>query len=162
MLLSDVYRPEFIKADLEATDKEELFEEMVDLFCSATGNTQRDVILKALFDREAKMSTGIEHGIAIPHGKTDAVEKIYGVLGVSRQGIDYDSLDGKPVYLIMMILAPPVEAEKHLHLLQRMAEVLRNRAFFNDVMDCNSSAEIFAMIQKYEVETAETAKEGAA
>jgi PTS system fructose-specific IIC component/PTS system nitrogen regulatory IIA component len=150
MLLSQVYRPALIKADLEARDKDEVFEEMVDLFCTTTKNPHREEILKSLHDREAKMSTGIEHGIAIPHGKTNAVDNMHGVLGISRSGIDYDSLDGKPVYLVMMILAPPVQAEQHLHLLQRMAEVLRNRDFYDEVMACSSSDEIWQVLKKYE------------
>jgi PTS system fructose-specific IIC component/PTS system nitrogen regulatory IIA component len=150
MLLSEVYLPQFIKVDLQAEDKEEVFEELVDHFCNVTNSGAREEILTSLRERESKMSTGIEHGIAIPHGKTGAVDNIYGVLGVSKNGVEYNSLDGKPVYLVMMILAPPVEAEKHLHLLQRMAEVLRNPDFYRDVMSANDSEAIYAVIKKYE------------
>jgi len=150
MLLSEVFLPEFIKADLEAGDKDEVFEELVDYFCTAKKLNERESILAALRERESKMSTGIQHGIAIPHGKTNAVDRMYGVLGVSKDGVEYDSLDGKPVHLVMMILAPPVEAEKHLHLLQRMAEVLRNPDFYNDVLAAGSAQAIYGVIKRYE------------
>ena len=110
MLLSEVFLPEYIKCGLEATNKEDVFEEMVDIFCRSSKLNIRDGILKALNEREERMSTGIQNGIAIPHGKTIIVDKVFGVFGVSKKGVDYDALDGKPVYLILMILAPPVEA----------------------------------------------------
>jgi PTS system fructose-specific IIC component/PTS system nitrogen regulatory IIA component len=150
MLLSEVYLPQFIKVDLAAEDKDEVFEELVDHFCMITNSAAREDILTSLREREAKMSTGIEHGIAIPHGKTSAVERVFGVLGVSKNGIEYNSLDGKPVFLVMMILAPPVEAEKHLHLLQRMAEVLRNPDFYTDVLAATTPDAIYNVIKKYE------------
>jgi len=150
MLLSEVFLPEFIKTNLEAVDKEEVFEELVDHFCAARNSPERENILAALRERESKMSTGIQHGIAIPHGKTNAVERMYGILGVSKKGIEYDALDGKPVTLVMMILAPPVEAEKHLHLLQRMAEVLRNQSFYADVTGAETPEAIYQVIKRYE------------
>jgi PTS system fructose-specific IIC component/PTS system nitrogen regulatory IIA component len=150
MLLSEIFLPEFIKYDLEAEDKEEVFEELVEHFCAATKNPSYEEIIAALKEREAKMSTGVQNGIAIPHGKTGAVERMYGVLGVSKNGIEYEALDGKPVYLVMMILAPPVEAEKHLHLLQRIAEVLRNPDFYTDVLAASDAHHIYDVVKKYE------------
>ncbi|MDR2521964.1 MAG: PTS sugar transporter subunit IIA [Spirochaetaceae bacterium] len=150
MLLSEVFVPEFIKADLESEEKEEVFEELVDHFCRVAHLQVREQVLTALREREAKMSTGIQNGIAIPHGKSPAVEQVYGVLGVSKKGIDYDSLDGNPVHLVLMILAPPVEAERHLHLLQRMAEVLRNPGFYKEVIAAENAAAIYSIVKKYE------------
>jgi PTS system fructose-specific IIC component/PTS system nitrogen regulatory IIA component len=150
MLLSEVFLPEFIRTDLEASGKNDLFEEMVDHFCHVTNLGIKSDILTALKNRESQMSTGIQNGIAIPHGKTMAVDKVYGVLGVSKKGIDYDSLDGKPVHLILMILAPPVEAEAHLSLLQRMANMLRNPDFYRDIIACGTPDAVFDVIRKYE------------
>jgi len=152
MLLSEVFLPEFIMSDLQSSNKEDTFKEMTERFCQVTGKDVREEILKALREREAKMSTGIQNGIAIPHGKTTVVEKVYGVLGISRKGIDYDSLDGKPVHLVMMLLAPPVEAEHHLHLLQRMADFLRKKDFYSDITGAANSEEVFNTIKKYENE----------
>ncbi|MDR3301748.1 MAG: PTS sugar transporter subunit IIA [Spirochaetaceae bacterium] len=151
MLLSEVFLPEFVIEDLQSEDKTEVFEEMVDRFCRVTKLDVRDEVLDALQDRESKMSTGIQNGIAIPHGKTTAIERVFGVLGVSKQGIEYDSLDGKPVYLVLMLLAPPVEAERHLHLLQRMANLLRNPDFYKDITGAAGNAgRIFEILKNYE------------
>jgi PTS system fructose-specific IIC component/PTS system nitrogen regulatory IIA component len=150
ILLSEVFLPQFIKVNLDADNKEEVFEEMVDHFCSVTGNPGRENILAALREREAKMSTGVHPGIAIPHGKTDAVDKSYGVLGVSQKGIDYDSLDGKPVYVVFMELAPILENQHHLHLLKEIAEVLRNNEFYEAVRKVTTSEAAYEVLKKYE------------
>ncbi|OHE59077.1 MAG: PTS sugar transporter subunit IIA, partial [Treponema sp. GWA1_62_8] len=134
MLLHETFPASLIKVPLEAEDKDEAFEELVALFCQATGNPARDEILAAVKDREAKMSTGIKKGIAIPHGKTNAVDRVYGVLGVSKKGVDYDALDGEPVYLLFLMLAPQKDSEKHLRLLKRLAELLDNPAFYTDLV----------------------------
>jgi PTS system fructose-specific IIC component/PTS system nitrogen regulatory IIA component len=151
MLLSEVFLPEFIKCDLEGTNKEEVFEEMVDQFCKASKKNVREDILRALKEREARMSTGVQHGIAIPHSKTTAIDGVYGVLGISKKGVDYDALDGKPVCLILMLLAPPVDAENHLHLLQRMAGLLRCPSFYTDIVSAPDEDAVFEMLKRYEI-----------
>jgi len=133
MLLRDVFPPQFIKVNLEAEDKDEAFEEMVDHFCQASNSRAREEILESLRLRETKMSTGIQKGIAIPHGKTNAVDAVRGVLGISRDGVDYDALDGEPVYLLFMLIAPDKDSEQHLRILQRLAELLGNPEFSQDL-----------------------------
>ncbi|MDR2500653.1 MAG: PTS sugar transporter subunit IIA [Treponema sp.] len=150
MFLQDVYKPEFIKVGLEAEDKDDVFEELADQFCQASKINAREEILAAIREREAKMSTGIRQGIAIPHGKTNAVDAVYGVLGVSKRGIDYDALDGKPVYLLFLILAPEKDTENYLRLLKRAAELLDNPLFYTDLVAQNSAQEAYNILKKYE------------
>jgi PTS system fructose-specific IIC component/PTS system nitrogen regulatory IIA component len=150
MFLYDVFEPELIKVDLEAEDKDEAFEEMVDLFCQAKDSGVREELLEALREREAKMSTGIHKGIGIPHGKTSAVESLHGVLGVSRKGVDYDALDGEPVYLIFMVLIPEKDTEKHLLVLKRIAELLENPQFYRDITTQRDPQGAYKVIKKYE------------
>jgi PTS system fructose-specific IIC component/PTS system nitrogen regulatory IIA component len=150
MFLHELFPPKCIKVDLEAEDKEEAFEEMVDHFCQATRNDAREEILRALREREAKMSTGIHKGIAVPHGKTNVVEDVLGFLGISRKGVDYDALDGEPVYLLFMILAHPKDTEKHLRILKRLAELLENPQFYMDLLSQKDSQGAHGVIFKYE------------
>jgi PTS system fructose-specific IIC component/PTS system nitrogen regulatory IIA component len=150
MFLHEVFPARCIKVGLEAEDKEEVFEEMVDHFCQATRSSARGEILAALREREAKMSTGIHKGIAVPHGKTNVVEDVVGVLGISRKGIDYDALDGEPIYLLFMILAPQKDSEKHLRLLKRLAELLENPQFYMDILSQRDSQGVYNIICKYE------------
>jgi PTS system fructose-specific IIC component/PTS system nitrogen regulatory IIA component len=150
MFLLDVFPPELIKVDLEAEDKEEAFEELVDYFCQAEKSSAREEILAALREREAKMSTGIHKGIAIPHGRTNAVDAVRGVLGISRKGVDYDALDGEPVYLMFMIIAPQKDSEKHLRILKRLAELLENPQFYMDLQSQKDAQGAYKVIGKYE------------
>jgi PTS system fructose-specific IIC component/PTS system nitrogen regulatory IIA component len=150
MFLQEVFRPEFIKVDLEAEDKDEVFEELADYFCQSHDASIREELLTALKVREAKMSTGIQNGIAIPHGNTNAVDSISGVLGISRKGIDYDALDNKPVYLLFMIVAPQEDSETHLRVLKRMAELLENPEFYVDLQAQRDAQGAYRVICKYE------------
>jgi PTS system fructose-specific IIC component/PTS system nitrogen regulatory IIA component len=150
MFLHELFSPEFIQVDLQAEDKEEVFEELVDRFCQVIKSDAREEILAALKEREMKMSTGIQKGIAIPHGKTTAVDKVYGMLGISRKGIDYEALDGNPVHVLFMILGPMGDSEKHLRVLQRMAELLANPQFFTDLAAQKDAQGAYAILKKYE------------
>jgi PTS system fructose-specific IIC component/PTS system nitrogen regulatory IIA component len=96
------------------------------------------------------MSTGIKKGIAIPHGSTDVVSTVSGVLGISRTGIDYDALDGEPVYLLFLIIAPRKDTEKHLRILRRTAELLENPQFCIELKSQKDSMGVYKIIRKYE------------
>jgi PTS system fructose-specific IIC component/PTS system nitrogen regulatory IIA component len=150
MFLHEVFSPEFIKLDLESDDKDEVFEELVDHFCQVEKTNAREEILEALRERESKMSTGIHKGIAIPHGKTNAVESIHGVLGISRKGVAYDALDGEPVYLLFMLVAPQKDSEKHLRVLKRLAELLENPQFYIELQSQADVQGAYKVICKFE------------
>jgi PTS system fructose-specific IIC component/PTS system nitrogen regulatory IIA component len=149
MFLSEVFTPNLIKVGLEAEDKEEAFEELVDVFCSVKNAASRDEILISLHEREKLMSTGIQTGIALPHGKMDALDELYGVVGISKKGIDYDALDGQPVYLIFMILVPK-DTDKHLRVLKRLAELLSKPEFYKDMLAPKDSQSAFNTLKRYE------------
>ncbi|MDR2964782.1 MAG: PTS sugar transporter subunit IIA [Treponema sp.] len=150
MMLQDILLPEFIKIDMEAEDKDEAFEELVDHYCQADKSDFHDEILKAIIAREAKMSTGIHKGIAVPHGKTNAVKNIRGVLGISKKGIQYDSLDGEPVYLLFMIISPLEDSEKYLQLLKHLAELIEIPQFRNELQVQKDSVSACKVIRKFE------------
>jgi PTS system fructose-specific IIC component/PTS system nitrogen regulatory IIA component len=150
MFLSEIFLPDFIKVGLDSVDKDEVFEELVDYFCHSAKSNAREEFLAALREREEKMSTGIQQGIAVPHGKTNAVDRVCGVLGISKRGIDYDALDGKPVYLLFMVLTPELDREKHLRLLQRLAELLDNPQFYTELLAQHDAQGAYGVIKKYE------------
>ena len=96
MNLQQVFPPESILLNLESSEKEELFEEMLQNICSRLPDVDRDEARASLLAREAKMSTGILPGVAVPHGSIDTVKGVAGAIGISRRGIDYDAIDKKP------------------------------------------------------------------
>jgi PTS system fructose-specific IIC component/PTS system nitrogen regulatory IIA component len=150
MLLQNVFLPEFIKVDMEAEDKDEAFEELVDFFCQAEKSKSSAEIIRAIVEREAKMSTGIHKGIAVPHGKTSAVNAVKGVLGISRKGVHYDSLDGEPVYLLFMIIIPLEDSETHLRLLKHLAGLMDNPHFQIELQSQKDPQSAYKVIRKYE------------
>ncbi|MCL2180760.1 MAG: PTS sugar transporter subunit IIA [Treponema sp.] len=150
MILQDVLLPEFIKVEMEAEDRDEAFEELVAHYCQADRSMSHDEILDAILAREAKMSTGIHKGIAVPHGKTNAVDTLRGVLGISRKGIQYDSLDGEPVYLLFMIISPMEDSEKYLRLLKHLAELVEIPQFQTELQVQRDPHSAHKIIRKFE------------
>ena len=150
MLLSDVFSVSRIKTELEAEDKDELFEELVDVLVRSDGALNRDKVLAAITEREAKMSTGIKAGIAIPHGRAEGVPGICGVLGVSRDGIDYEALDGKPVYLVFLLVCSPDNTELYLRSLSQIAGLLGSSGFYDEVRSADNAEKALQVLKRYE------------
>ncbi|MDR2587987.1 MAG: PTS sugar transporter subunit IIA [Spirochaetales bacterium] len=150
MLLQDIFSVSRIKAQLEAEDKDELFEELVDVLARGYPTANRGGILAAIQEREAKMSTGIKNGIAIPHGKAEGLNGIYGALGISEKGIDYDALDGEPVYLVFLVVSSPDDAELHLNTLKKIAMLLEHPDFYADIIKAETEAKAHSVLKRYE------------
>jgi PTS system fructose-specific IIC component/PTS system nitrogen regulatory IIA component len=150
MLLQDVLLPEFIKVDIEAEDKEKAFEELVTHYCKANGSNDYKDILSAIVKREEKMSTGIHKGVAVPHGKTNTVKTVRGVLGISQKGVDYDALDGEPVYLLFMFISPLEDSEEYLRMLKHLAKLIEVPQFKSELRSQKDSNEAFNVICKFE------------
>lgn len=150
MILANVFSPGLIKCSLESEDKEEVFEELVELYVSSCPSASRASILSALKSRESKLSTGIKSGIAIPHAQTGEITGVRGVVGVSRKGIDYDALDGKPVHIIFLLLSSREGCAQHLRALRRLAFLLEDPGFFQAILAQKDPEAIYATICKYE------------
>jgi mannitol/fructose-specific phosphotransferase system IIA component (Ntr-type) len=151
MLLQQIFTSARIKTELESVDKEELFEELVDLLARDGGRFfPRAAALEAIRTREAKMSTGIKKGIALPHGKVVGIRDMVGAIGISRSGIDYDSLDGEPVYMVFMLLSSPEDSELHLGGLKRLAFLLDDPAFYTEIMDAINPERVFGVLKCFE------------
>jgi PTS system fructose-specific IIC component/PTS system nitrogen regulatory IIA component len=148
--LQDLFIPARIKCRLEAEDKSEVFEELVDLLVSQYGLDSRDEILDAIRRREEKMSTGIKRGIAIPHAKTNFTKGVIGVLGISAPGIDYESLDGDPVHMLFLLVSSEEDAGTHLSVLKKIALLAENPDFYKEALAAVDSETVNRIIRKYE------------
>lgn len=146
MKITDFITEAFIKTDVESEDKDELFEELVEVLVRNHPEYDRGEVLRAITEREAKMSTGIGKGIAIPHGKTSIVKDLCGVIGISRAGIDYDSLDGEPVHVIFMLLAPLDSAGPHIKALQKIAILMKDRGFYQRLGEAGNPHAVYQII----------------
>ena len=106
MKITEFLVPKGIKVGLASTEKEDTLKELVDLLGSVKEIGDKKNIIRALLDRENLGSTGIGQGIAIPHGKTDRVDELVAVLGISHKGVNFEALDGEPVYIFFLLVAP--------------------------------------------------------
>lgn len=150
MVLDQVFSPESVIMQLESSDKEELFEELLESLVAVQPEIDRAQALAALRDRESKMSTGILHGIAVPHGHCDCVKGIIGAIGISRKGIDYEALDKAPVNLVFMVLSSPQETEKHLKVLKALASILQNPLFAKEIVEKQNARQVYELVCQYE------------
>jgi PTS system fructose-specific IIC component/PTS system nitrogen regulatory IIA component len=150
MLIEDLFTPSRIKVDVEAETKEEVFEELVDYMLNAYKLKERNEILAAISEREGIKSTGIAKGIALPHGKTSVVKGIHGVLGISRQGIDYEALDNEPVYLVFLLVSSSDDSQQHIRVLKKLAKLLHIQDFIRDLQQAENADKAHRVIIKYE------------
>ena len=131
MKFSDFVRMEAIRPVLEAVDKESVIRELTTALLEAGGIVQQECesIVTAILKREELGSTGIGRGVAVPHTKHPSVDQLVGTVGVSREGIDFDSLDGEKVQLFFLLISPPDRPGDHLRALENIARQLRDETF---------------------------------
>jgi len=135
MRIMDFLNKKAVSADLTAKDKKGVLTELVDLLikAGAMNSKERDSILKILMEREELGSTGIGQGIGIPHGKTSMVKELVAACGVSKSGVDFESLDGEPAYIFFLLIAPEDSAGPHLKALARISRLLKDK-YFRDLL----------------------------
>lgn len=139
-----------IKIGLSATDKEGILKELVEVLTEVKEIGDKKAIVKALLERESLGSTGIGQGIAIPHGKTDRVNELVAVLGTSRQGVNFDALDGESVYIFFLLVAPKASAGPHLKALAQISRLLRDSYFCELIRRCQTPDDLFELIKREE------------
>lgn len=120
-----------VSTDLKSQQKEGVIQELVALLVKTGCVKEKDVhkLTQILLKRESLGSTGIGQGLAIPHGKSDCVTKLVGAFGISRAGVNFESLDGEPVYLFFLLVAPEDSAGPHLKALARISRLLKDKHF---------------------------------
>lgn len=150
MRLADVLREENIITDLKARDKAEVLGEMIDDISSMVGAIDRNKALQALLDREKLGTTGIGHGVAIPHGRIKGLTEIKVFFGRSRKGVNYSSMDNLPVHLFFLIMAPENSAAAHLKILASLSHLLKSQDFRMRLMGAVDRSEIYRIITEAE------------
>src|SRR5437016_9979230 len=131
MDLGDIISPEQIKPDLQATNRWEAIDELINGLVESgkIKSEHRESIVAVVKKRESSMSTGIGFGIGIPHASTDLIYEVIGALGRSRRGVNFDALDNQPVNLVVLFLVPQGQFQKHLHTLANIAKLLHTSEF---------------------------------
>ncbi|MDZ7262054.1 MAG: PTS sugar transporter subunit IIA [candidate division KSB1 bacterium] len=150
MRLKDLLSTERIKIPLESTTKEEIIAEMVDLLYQANKVKDKAKILQAILERERVMSTGVGDGVAIPHGKAEGVTEIAASFGITKENVDFNSLDEKPVRMIFLLVGPPDLTGPHLKALSRISRLMHKPEFREKLLASSSPAEVLEAIQEEE------------
>lgn len=150
MKIMDFLDKKAIKLDLQSVEKEDALKELVDLLAETQEIGDKKGILKALIERESLGSTGIGQGIAIPHGKTDKVSELVAVLGISQKGVNFEALDGEPVYIFFLLVAPKDTAGPHLKALAQISRLLRDSYFCELLKRCKTADEVYDFIRREE------------
>jgi PTS system nitrogen regulatory IIA component len=145
MDLSDLLKPEAVLASLHAQSKKQVLQEVCESAAGLTGLAERE-IFDAILQRERLGSTGVGHGVAIPHGKLKAVDRLVGVFARLSRPVDFDALDDQPVDLVFLLLAPESAGADHLKALARIARVLRDSAVAQKLRSAGSGEELYQVL----------------
>lgn len=145
MKISEILSKASIVADLTASDKQGIIRELSQAVAE-TANAEPDVIASVLMERELLGSTGIGGGIAIPHGKLNAVDSVIVGFGRSHKGVEYDSLDGKPVHIFFLLLTPENSTGGHLKVLAQISKLLKMAHFKEGLTTAETVDDIYDVI----------------
>jgi len=150
MRLSELLNPQAVTLRLKATAKREALVEMAALLESAHGFQSQGEILDRVLRREAMMTTGIGNGIAIPHGKARAVDRMAAAVGVSPDGLDFESEDGQPVHLIVLFVSPENATTLHVRVLANLSRLLKEESVRKSLREAKSPEAFLAALQSAE------------
>jgi fructose-specific phosphotransferase system IIA component len=150
MEIMDFLSKKAIVTDIKSTKKEDVIRELVDALINAgeIEKRSRNKLIEALMTREALGSTAIGQGIAIPHAKSDSVDKLVAAFGLSKKGVDFDSLDGEPAYIFFLLVAPQDSAGPHLKALARISRLLKDKYFRENLRASTDDKSIIKIISQ--------------
>lgn len=150
MKISEFLKPTLIKMSLDSDNKDELFPEMVQLFVSEGLIKDRVTAIRVLEEREAKMSTGIANGLGLPHGKLPEAKQTLLAMGISKEGIEYDSLDGELVYIVITIFAELENPGQHIQVLAEISRLFSISGFMDRIRAAKTPSEVLDCIRSEE------------
>lgn len=147
MALIELVQEKVIKTPLESKDKPDVLRELVQILKDAGEIADYDAVLTAISQRENLQSTGLQDGIAVPHGKTATVPRLKLAIGIAPDGIDFDSLDGVPSKLFFLLVAPPDQAGPHVEALAEIAKLAQSKAFCKALVHAENAKEVVELLQ---------------
>jgi PTS system nitrogen regulatory IIA component len=146
MNLRKVLTPDAVWVDLRADTKQGIIEEMVDRLYAAGKINDRNAVLAAVMDRESKMSTGMQNGVAIPHGKTDSVKSLVAAVGLNKSGVDFDSMDNVPATIFIMTISPVQRTGPHIQFLAEVSRLISKPAEREKLLSATTHNEIYEIL----------------
>ncbi|MCR9120040.1 MAG: PTS sugar transporter subunit IIA [bacterium] len=150
MKFCDFIKPESIRSELTSDDKQSVIEELVEGLVEAgqIKSEEKESVLASIMKREELGSTGIGRGVAVPHTKHASVDKLVGAVGVSQDGVDFDSLDGEKVFLFFLLISPPDRPGEHLRALENISRQLRDDTFCRFLKQSKTADDIQQLLEE--------------
>lgn len=148
--ISEILNEKCIILNSELNDKDEIIETLVELAAKSGNFTNTSKVLEEVFARENLMSTGIGNNIAIPHTKSEDIKELTAALITLNKPVNFDSLDGKKVSIVFLILSNNEELGLHIKALSKISKILNNRSFFEDVLKVSKNAEVIELFDNFE------------
>ena len=152
MILTQILQPNCIKVPLASKDKDGAIEELVNLLADNRHLSDRGEALEAVLAREQTRSTGIGSGIAIPHGKCAAAKELVMAIGIAGEPIEFDSIDNKPVSIVLLLVSPPDQTGPHIQALARISRLMLDAQFKAQLEKATSPEEVYDLISTRETE----------
>jgi nitrogen PTS system EIIA component len=146
MKITEVLKKEFILEQLISRTKRDVLQELADVILNEQADYHPEETVNILLEREKLGSTGIGDGIAIPHGKLNIIDTLAISFGRSREGIDFNAMDGRPVHLFFLLLAPENAAGKHLKMLAKLSRMLKDATFRKNLLEAASREDLYRII----------------
>lgn len=150
MKISELLKEKYILTEFKSEDKEEIINEMIDLFKDDERVSNLEEVRKCVLDREKIMSTGVGKGFAIPHGKTNSVNDIIAAFGKSNTPVEYNALDGNPVQLIFLMVGKEKLVGSHIKVLSRISRIMNSDDFRAKLLEAKSKEEILNAFENEE------------
>ena len=150
MRLTDYITTKHVKIGLEGESKEEVIEELVSLLADTSDVSDADAIYEAVMSREREGSTGLEKGVAIPHAKSDAVKSLSIVVGISRDGINFESQDGKPAHLLFLMVAPTSESGPHVQAIAKIVKMIKFDKLRKKLVEAKKPEDVVEIVSRVE------------
>jgi fructose-specific phosphotransferase system IIA component len=150
MILTQILQPACVKAPLESKDKKSAIIELIDLLDANGLLSEKDTALDAVLTREQTRSTGIGSGIAIPHGKCKAVKKLVMALGIANEPIEFESVDDKPVKIIILLVSPTDQTGPHIQALAKISRLMIDDQFRQKLEKAESAEQAYELLSNKE------------
>lgn len=145
MKLKNVLNQSVVALSMKGESKSEIIEELLDLVMKTGKVNDRQQALRDLLAREEKMSTGIQHGVAIPHAKSPAVHDLVACIGIKPEGVDFQSLDGEPSKIFIMTLSPVDRTGPHVQFLAEISKVIKTQQAREELLEAKSAREVLSV-----------------
>ena len=152
MILTQILQLDCVKVPLEGKDKLSVIPELVDLLDIRQLLSDKAVVLDSVLTREKTRSTGIGSGIAIPHGKCNAVKELVMAMGIADKPIDFESVDGKPVTIVILLVSPTNKTDPHIQALARISKPMLDEQFKHNLEKATDAEEVYELLNKKETE----------